>query len=88
MNIPYPTFKEFRQFNDNWRKSQKREPQHKFLVATYYPFAILGITFLFILLAMLIGSVESSKRSYRYSGKYKKVIKEGVLFDTVEYHER
>lgn len=28
------------------------------------------------------------KYPYRYNNKYKKVIKEGILFDTVEYHEK
>lgn len=31
---------------------------------------------------------EKRKYPYRNNPQYKKVIKEGILFDTVEYHER
>lgn len=48
--------------------------------------------FFFILASMVLASIKSavnnkSKYSHRNSEKFKKVIKEGVFFDTVEYHE-
>ena len=58
-----------------------------------YPFAIifhfLFVLFLLILLYSLIKNIENRKhKSYRNSKEYKKVIKEGILFDTIEYHEK
>ncbi len=86
----FPTYNEFRTFNNKWRQHFNKERQHKFVIAFYYPFAILGLCFLYAIFFWAVESVKgsSSKNNYRRSSKYKKVIKEGLFFDTVEYHER
>ena len=90
MELPYPTFKEFCQCNDYWRLKINKKPRNKkWVKIIYYPFALIILTFLFISLFIIIGSIKSgSAKSYRHSGKYKKVIKEGILWDSIEYHER
>jgi len=86
----FPTYNEFKSFNDDWRKHLNKEPQHKFIVGFYYPFAILGLLLVYGFLFGAISSAkERSRKSYHKNPeKYRKVIKEGIFFDTVEYHER
>ena len=89
MKNMFPTFNEFRKFNNSWRESQKKEHQHKYVVAFYYPFALIGLCLLYGAFFWVIAAVKSSsKYSYRRSDKYRKVIKEGIFWDSVEYHER
>lgn len=43
----FPTFNEFRKFNNSWREIQKKEHQHKYLVGFYYPFVLIGLCLLY-----------------------------------------
>ncbi len=90
MKKVFPTYKEFSRFNDCYRLKINKKPRNpKWLKVIYYPFALIGLGLLYLCFFWLIAMVKSSSRtSYRSSGKYRKVIKEGILFDTVEYHER
>lgn len=89
MKNRFPTFNEFRKFNNKWREFNKKEHQHKYLVAFYYPFALIGLLLLYsAFLGLLNKTKEKVKYSYRNSNKYRKVIKEGILWDSTEYHER
>lgn len=47
MKNMFPTFNEFRKINNTWRESQKKEHQHKYVVALYYPFALIGLCLLY-----------------------------------------
>jgi hypothetical protein len=93
MKDMFLTFNEFRKFNNEWRESQKKEHQHKYIVALYYPFALIGLCLFYgaiicicVYVYQLI--IRERKYSYRNSDKYRKVIKEGIFWDRVEYHER
>jgi hypothetical protein len=60
----------------------------KFLIIISYPFAVF---FLYLFCSLVIGTVRGIKNSdnYKYpSSKYKKSIKKGFFFDTIEYTER
>lgn len=37
---------------------------------------------------MAAGKEQQRRYSYRTDPKFKKVIKEGIIFDTTEYHEK
>lgn len=57
-----------------------------------YPIAILLLTLLYICIGIILvivwASLSKSTISKYPSKKYRKVIKEGILWDSVEYHER
>lgn len=80
------TFKEFKQVHDSWREFRKKKPINKFFIILLYPFVLICSIFLILLAVGCIASV--SQTNYRRSDKYRKVIKEGLFFDTVEYHEK
>ena len=84
------SYKEFSEINDEYMLARNKPVNPKKLKYFYYPFVWLGITFfgLVILLIAKSASQEINRKPYRYSDKYKKVIKEGVFFDTIEYHEK
>ena len=86
----FPSFKQFSRCNDYYRLKIKRKPRNKkWVKVVYYPFVILGLVLLGISLIVLIITIKShSGKSYRNSKNYRKVIKEGLLWNTVEYHER
>ncbi len=76
-------YKEFSGLHDSFiRKGQP--PRHGIIKFIY--FIIIVIFFGVIILIIKCRSTDS--KSYRRSSKYKKVIKEGVFFDTIEYHEQ
>lgn len=85
----FPTYREFSKWHDGYMlKFIKKPRRQKWIKKIYYPFALLGLCIIYSAFFWLFVMVFSAKkRSYRYSNKYKKVIKEGVFFDTVEYHE-
>jgi|GEM_PF-6268879 len=58
--IPLPTFKEFTQLNNWWRKIQKKEKQHKVILALYYPFAIIVLFVCVFFFLMFMDRVRSS----------------------------
>lgn len=88
------SFNEFSRLNDYYRLKIRHKPRNKTWVKLiYYPVFIIVSLLLYAVLFFLIESFKdtlrrSKKYSYRTSTNYKKVIKEGVLFDTVEYHEK
>lgn len=86
----FPTYKEFSRFNDYYLLKVKRQPRNpKWLKAIYYPFALLGLLLIYGVFKWMIDLAnEQQQYSYRHDSKYKKVIKEGIFFDTTEYHER
>lgn len=86
----FPTYKEFSRCNDYYRLKFKRRPRNpKWLKVAYYPFALLGLLLLYGVFSWAIALVKEQQRySYRHDSKYRKVIKEGIFFDTTEYHER
>lgn len=90
MDKLFPSYKKFSRYNDWYRLKINKKPRNpKWLKVTYYPFALIGLCLLYGAFFWLIVMVRSSNRtSYRTSDKYRKVIKEGILFDTVEYHEK
>lgn len=69
-------------------KEDKKSKKIKLQILKY----VLFIPFLmfsgFVVLLILSMKDNAGSKIYRTSPNYKKVIKEGVLFDTVEYHER
>lgn len=84
------TFKEFSKFNDKHRFFFKKKPNSKFIKIVYYVPVLIIMTFVFLILKAIVVAHKENKRKYpyRYDSKYKKVIKEGILFNTVEYHEK
>lgn len=89
-NNYYPTLKEFSRFNDYYRlKIRGKTKNKKWMKIALYLLSLLGLTIAFISFCIILASLHSaSRKSYRHSSNYRKVIKEGILWDTVEYHER
>ncbi len=79
------TFKQFKELHDSWREWRKKKPQNIILIVLYYPFVL----FVFLLLKGIIASILLSyEQKHNRSKKFKKVIKEGLFYDSVEYHEK
>ena len=86
-----PTYSEFSKFNDGYRLKWKRKPRNsESLKKIYYPFALIGVLTLHLCMGFLIIGMMQRKRQpeYKTSSDYRKVIKEGVFFDSIEYHQR
>lgn len=81
-------FKDFCRLNDRFRLVvlKKKTKNPTWLKIIYFPFFVLFIGFFAFILRGLIAS--SRQPYYKDSTKYRKVIKEGLLFDSIEYHER
>jgi len=82
----YPTYKEFKEFF-----AKKEKPLNNFIAIPCYVLSLIGLTLLLIIMVFVVVSVfNSSKRiSKKYPPeKYRKVVKEGILWDRVEWHER
>lgn len=81
----YPSFKQVKKFFAKETTSNVPfwfiYPIVIFLITLFY--ICLGITYLFF----MAGSRKYSKPKYP-SDKYRKVVKEGLFYDSVEYHER
>lgn len=79
-----PTHTDFCDLMKIFRKD--KPPLHKWLS---YPAYIIFKGFIGTIIAVMQMSSESSReRSYYPSDKYKKVVKEGILWDSIEWHER
>ena len=75
-------YKEFSEMHNNTiRKGQK--PRSHIVKVVYFGLIMMVLGFII----MMAKSIKTQP-SYRRDPKYKKVIKEGVLFDTIEYHEK
>ena len=81
------SFRCFSQLSDEWREVRKKKPNPKWKKVLLYPFFLIVCIFIMIFLVLTFNAIRS-RPSYRTSGKYKKVIKEGLLWDSVEYHEK
>ncbi len=86
----YPTYREFTKCLYCMQIERKLIPKWKKII--YYGLGLIGITLFWIIFGIMIimlkGSISNS-RAVRYpSSKYRKVVKEGLLWDTYEYHER
>jgi hypothetical protein len=89
MNRYFPTFNEFRNFSNKWREPQEKEPRSNFTLILMYPFALMAIFFLYVIFFAIIKSINAiTTQKYTFDKKYRKVIKKGWLWDSVEYHER
>ncbi len=76
-------YKEFSELHDNTiRKGQK--PRNGVIKFIYFIMIMIFIGFLIFMIKCMV----NDSKPYRTSSKYKKVIKEGVFFDTIEYHEQ
>ncbi len=84
----FPTYQEFKSLHNDYRESRKKEHLNPTIVAICYPFFIISLLLLLGALAFLFSSSSSSNNSHKSSRKYKKVVKEGLFWDSVEYHER
>lgn len=79
-------FKDFKELHDSWREWRKKKPRNKYLIGFYYPFILICVIAAKVAILCSISSLD--RKSYRRSDKYKKVIKEGLFYDTIEYHEK
>lgn len=91
-NSILPTYKEWSKHSDSYKKLIKQQPRSSFEKKIMYPFVFVLCFILAIIIFSFINSMkqklkEAERVSYRTSNKYKKIIKEGIIFDTVEYHE-
>jgi len=79
-------YKTFSNFHDEVLRADKK-PAKTWIKIILYPFYLLTLS---ILTAMFLGFITSisEKKSKYPSDRYRKVIKEGILWDDVEYHER
>jgi len=86
-----PTYSEFSKFNDGYRLKHRKKPRNpEWLKKAYYPLALIGMLIGGVFLIFIQNSLRKTHRkpSYKTSPNYRKVIKEGVLWDSVEYHQR
>lgn len=88
----FPTFTEYC-YIDNMIRAKRNKPLRKKTTHVIrYPFHLLGLLIICSAVVTIIPRVpltrSNSVTNYRTSPKYRKVIKEGIIFDTVEYHER
>ena len=83
----FPTYKEFSRFNDWCRLKVNKKPRNpKWIKVIYYPFALVLYAMIY---SVIMGMIKGPSRpSYKTSDKYRKVIKQGILWDSIEYHER
>jgi hypothetical protein len=82
------TYNDFVEFHNHWRQNLGRKPRHKVLLAIYYPFALLIFTFTIGMIVLVLTSLIGSARKTSHRSKYKKVIKEGLFWDTTYYIEK
>ncbi len=91
MNIAecYPKYSEFKKFHNDSRIRRKKDEAPACRTIAYYILAVIGISIFIAGLSLffLRAGGRSSRRNYP-SGKYRKVVKEGLLWDSVEWHER
>lgn len=81
------TYKEFSEFHDKIIRAGKK-PRPSIVKWIYYPLFLLIFGWAILLIRGLIENASRRASSPKYSQKYRKVIKEGILWDNVEYHER
>lgn len=79
----FPTHKDFCDFIKMFRKDKPDLPKWK-----SYPLYIVTMLSIGIFIATFKGRVGNSRRNYYPSNRYRKVVREGILWDSVEWHER
>lgn len=80
-------YKDFSRFHDEVVRNQKT-PRHTAVKIFYYVLAVPIWFFFLTALASIVSEHRTSKKTKYPSDRYRKVIKEGILWDDVEYHER
>ena len=85
-HLKFSTFYVF--FNGN--SKTKLSKSRKIMTYIMYPFAWMFFLTLILTLVIFVGGLLTKARERRKypSEKYRKVVKEGILWDSVEYHER
>ena len=79
----YLSFTDYKAFLKN-----REKPVPTWRIVLYYPFVLFFCFLLFLAIRKIVSAIVNSP-SHKYpSDRYRKVIKEGVFWDTVEYHER
>ena len=71
---------------EKWLKNEIIEPKKKTIKEK-----IINTVFWILMtpaLIMLAGAIERTKNENKRSKKYRKVIKEGLFYDSIEWHER
>ncbi len=91
MDTIYPKYKDFSRLVDE--KNELKRPISKFERVARYILTCIGITLLcgviVFAIALMRGSTDGGSRRRDYpSSKYRKVVKERLFWDDVEYHER
>lgn len=85
-------FTEFRDMCDKHRKSANKEPFKGYVVVILYILVLTGLALFGLGIYTFIISMRTDDKraniNYKKSQNYRKVIKEGLFFDTIEYHER
>lgn len=79
------THQEFCKFINIFRKDKTELPKWKSY--PLYVFSFIVLFYFIIMVIMMVYSFKNNKKKYP-SDKYKKVIKKGIFWDSVEYHER
>lgn len=79
----FPTHNDFCELINIFRKD--KPPLSKWLS---YPLYILSFLAMGLFLATILGMSSSSERREYSPSRYRKVVKEGILWDSVEWHER
>ena len=84
-------FTEFRDLCNKHRKLANKEPFKGYIVVILYILVITGLALfgLGIYTFIVKGNLDKMEdENYMKSPNYRKVIKEGLFFDSIEYHER
>lgn len=79
------THQEFCKFINTFRKDKKELPKWKSY--PLYAFSFIVLFYFIIMVIIMVYSFKNNKETYP-SDKYRKVIKKGMFWDSVEYHER
>ena len=84
----YPTYKEFKECKFLFGKRTK--PLNNFIAIPLYGLSIIGLTLIIVMIAFMVASVlcKNSRPSKYPRDKYRKVVKEGIFWDSIEWHER
>ena len=82
------SFSDFVEFNNYWRQKYNKPNQSKVLLGFYYPFALIVFLLTAGLFILFVTSLAGSVKRSNNRSNYKKVIKEGLLWDTTYYIEK
>lgn len=88
-----PTFDEFSKCNDWYMLKINRKPRNPvWIKAVFYPFVVLFCVMIIGVFLIWLAQIKRQKNNQpdhvKNRGNYRKVVKEGFLWDSIEYHER